>query len=130
MIPVDPYYGRTTNGQIICCRPGSRCLLPDARWHGTAGGYSHHQCRCAPCTEAFSTAHRTGGAQDRYRARLRAQGLTSRGIPRQKSYAPRGGVDLRQVDTAYRLAPKPEHGEICAGCWLEIPASGHHECDR
>jgi hypothetical protein len=129
MIPVDPYYGRTVNGQIICCRDG-RCLLPDARWHGTAGGYSNHLCRCAACTEANSTAHHAGGAQDRYHARLRAQGLTSRGTPRQKPYTPQGSADLREVDTALRAVPKPEHREICGSCWLEIPASGRHECDR
>jgi hypothetical protein len=27
---------------------------PDAPWHGTAGGYTNHKCRCGPCTTAHS----------------------------------------------------------------------------
>lgn len=28
------------------------------RWHGTAGGYCNHRCRCVPCTSAFATYQR------------------------------------------------------------------------
>jgi hypothetical protein len=31
----------------------------NARWHGTAGGYTNHRCRCRDCTEAWRVAHRS-----------------------------------------------------------------------
>lgn len=122
---------RSSSGQLICCT-GGRCDMPDAPWHGTSGGSGNHACRCAPCTEAQRVTHAAMGSQARYRARLLAGGRTfSAGTPlRQKPYIPRGGADLRQVDPTPKAPPKREQRrEICGGCWLEIPASGQHECD-
>ena len=39
------------------------------QWHGTAGGYCNHGCRCADCRKAWSE-YMIG-----YKARLRAAGL-------------------------------------------------------
>jgi hypothetical protein len=41
------------------------------RWHGTAGGYTNHRCRCSACTAAWAEYHQKHGAQDRYRKRYR-----------------------------------------------------------
>ncbi len=38
-------------------------------WHGTAGGYINHACRCARCKKAHATAVRT------YRASQTSKGL-------------------------------------------------------
>lgn len=46
---------------VQCCRNGI-CLMPDAPWHGTVGGYSNHGCKCTRCAKeakvsAFSRYH-------------------------------------------------------------------------
>jgi hypothetical protein len=33
--------------------PDPRNADPESRWHGTAGGYSNHSCRCPRCTDAW-----------------------------------------------------------------------------
>ena len=30
------------------------------RWHGTAGGYTNHLCRCGPCTAAWRVSCASG----------------------------------------------------------------------
>lgn len=80
----------------ICCVDGA-CRLPDAKWHGTAGGYSNHRCRCAECRRAWAEYFRSGTGRDsvaRYRARLRAAGLTvssswTRPVPRVRPFVKR-----------------------------------------
>lgn len=42
--------------------------LPE-KWHGTAGGYCNHACRCARCTEAWRIRMRL------YQRRRRARGV-------------------------------------------------------
>lgn len=51
------------------------------KWHGTAGGYTNHKCRCDACTAAWRDYHRTRGYMRTYRARLAARGLNTRGKP-------------------------------------------------
>jgi len=36
----------------------SASLAPDDPRHGTAGGYTHHGCRCRACTTALTTLRR------------------------------------------------------------------------
>lgn len=47
--------GMELDGEIIAHfpRPPKGSLLVGcAPWHGSAGGYRNHRCRCEPCTEA------------------------------------------------------------------------------
>lgn len=75
-----PFVKRTTIGSIICCIDG-KCYADDAPFHGTPGGYTNHQCKCEACRAAWAKHHKESGAQIRYRARLRAKGLTANGTP-------------------------------------------------
>lgn len=68
---------------VICCRDGV-CLLPEARWHGSEGGYSNHRCRCTACTAAHAAYYREPGqagaeGKARYRRKLMDAGLTVNG---------------------------------------------------
>lgn len=84
-------------GSVVCCVDGT-CHLPEARWHGSAGGYSNHDCRCAPCTEAWADFHYSNGYNLRLSARRIAQGLTTHGDPRKLPYRPHpvGGAAHRR----------------------------------
>jgi hypothetical protein len=42
-------------------------------WHGTAGGYSNHDCRCDDCRRANTEFHDAGGYQIAYRHRVRSR---------------------------------------------------------
>jgi hypothetical protein len=51
----DPRF--SASGCVICC-DATGCHMPDAKWHGTAGGYANHYCRCKPCTIAGTERRR------------------------------------------------------------------------
>ena len=78
------------HGCVVCCAGGT-CHLPDAKWHGSAGGYTNHGCRCQPCTDAWAEYHYQRQASLRYLRKLHEQGLTTRGTPRKRRYVARPG---------------------------------------
>lgn len=44
--------------------------MTSERWHGTAGGYVNHRCRCDACREAWRTYEPRILSAERYRRRL------------------------------------------------------------
>lgn len=80
--------------------------MPEARYHGTVGGYTNHRCRCARCREAMRAsklAYMDRSPEQREAHRLRL--LARRGRPlaaRTRAFAPRSdrgqarlGKDMR-----------------------------------
>lgn len=67
--------------------------MPEARYHGTVGGYTNHACRCDRCREAMRLGQlrymdRSPDAREAHRLRL----LARRGrppAPRTRPFAPR-----------------------------------------
>lgn len=55
------------------------------RWHGTAGGYTNHACRCDACRRAWNDYHRD--YLRAYRARKFSGLCPTPGCPRKQSKA-------------------------------------------
>jgi hypothetical protein len=87
---------RSSNSTYICCYDNI-CYMPGAKFHGTAGGYNNHHCRCEECTKAFGEKHYNGFYQHRYILQLYIQGLTPTKTERIKEYTPqkKGGKNRR-----------------------------------
>lgn len=52
-----PECGAAVREQGPCVRCWDRAAERQ-RWHGTAGGYNNHGCRCQACCDAINEYHR------------------------------------------------------------------------
>jgi hypothetical protein len=79
-----------------CCIDGT-CTMPLARWHGTAGGYNNHYCRCDACRKAWADYFREGNGRPtllRYRRKVLDAGKVLSG-------------GLSGPDRKYEYQPRP-----------------------
>lgn len=100
----------------------------EAPWHGTRSGYSNHECRCKPCSEANS----------KYLVDYRAGNtLTGRqNKDRRRSYRDRRNDLWAAQNGLCALCQKPleldaavlDHDHKC--CYKMIPRDACGNCDR
>lgn len=74
-------------------------------WHGTAGGYTNHSCRCDECREAWRKYHTKGGYDKRLRDKHRGKRCLVSGCTRKRDLAYPG----RRVCKRHRLAGHNHH---------------------